>query len=252
VRALIAALAHDDIAVCLHVDRSSPFAVEQFVPDEPGTVVVVEPRRSVHWGSVHLVDAITATMRAADALEPEWFSLISGACWPTRSPDAIVERLTGSSAAGYLEARPLPDGWWSRLDQFHLATDLPAPFRRTLTRVRVRLPRRDHDRIPAPYGGSAWMDLRADVLAWLLDRIDGDPSYRRAFAFTLIPDEIYFNTLLMHSPFRDELTIVRRPDEFRFGLRYMRWEGGWHPEALTAEDLAAANRLDCIFARKLP
>jgi len=252
VRALLTALAHDDITVCLHVDRASAFAVEQFVPDDHGALVVVEPRHASPWASAHSVDAITATMRAARRLDPGWFSLISGACWPTRPPAAIVERLTGSSSAGYVEARPIPPQLWARLDQFYLSANFPEPVERMVRRIRVRLPRRPRSRIPAPYGGSAWLDLRGDVLAWLLDRIDDQPGYRRAFAFTLAPDEIYFNTLLMHSPYRDELTNIREPDERRFGLRYMRWEGGWHPAVLSAEDLAAAGRTDCIFARKLP
>ena len=252
VRALIEALASDDIAIVLHVDASSAFSPDAYLPDDASCVTLVEPRLAVRWGAVSLIDAIIAIMRTARELRPEYYSLISGVCWPTRTPDQIVERLCGSGQAAFLSISPLRAGWSGRLDQFHLTRDLPGPLRRAEIRVRIRLPLRNRDRIPPAYGGSTWMDLRGDVLDWLVDRIDADPGYRRAFAFTHLSDEIFIHTLLMDSPYRDELVAVNDPDQHLLGLRYIRWQGGWHPETLTAADLEAAGRADCIFARKLP
>jgi len=251
VRALIDALAHDDVIVVLHVDARSAFDIGAYLPDDAERVVVIEPRFRVQWGSVALVDALTATMRTARDLDPGWFSLISGSCWPTRSPGAIIERLDTSDAAGFLDAGPLSEGLWRRLDFYHVPGDLPRPVRSVVNRARVRIPRRDRDRIPPAYGGSAWMDLRGDVLGWVVDRLAADPSYRKAFAGTLIADEVYVHTLLMDSPFRDDLVVTNDADRHLLGLRYIRWEGGWHPQLLTPADLAQARQLDCLFARKL-
>jgi hypothetical protein len=196
--------------------------------------------------------AIVETMRVAATHQPEYYSLISGACWPTKSPAAIVQRLCGSGAAGFIDLSALDPGWWPRLDQFHLSAPLPTAVRHNLTRVRIRLPHRDRSRIPTPYGGSCWLDLRGDVLAWLVARIDADPGYRRKFAFTHIADEIFFHTLLMDSPYRDQLVNIHDDDQHLLGLRYIRWATGWHPQTLTDADLEAARQADCIFARKRP
>ncbi|MGZ4683388.1 MAG: beta-1,6-N-acetylglucosaminyltransferase [Acidimicrobiales bacterium] len=250
VRKLIEALASDDIVVVLHVDARSPIPVAEFVPDG-AHVVLVDHRVKVWWGDVSVVDAITAIMRVAAELEPDYFSLISGACWPTRSPEDIVERLCGDPAAGHLGAEPLRKGWWTRLDRFHLSRPAPKLVKMGAIWIGIRLPARDRSRIPPAYGMNCWLDLRGDVLAWVVDQLDRDPGYRRAYRLTHLTDEIFFNTLLMNSSFAPEISVVVDPEDHLYGLRYIRWGSRHHPETLTDDDLVRASQLDCIFARKV-
>jgi hypothetical protein len=250
VRELVDALTHDDIVVVLHVDARSSIPVADFVPDG-ARVVVVDRRVKVWWGHVNVVDAIVATMRVAAELQPEYFCLVSGTCWPTRSPDAIVDRLCREGAAGHLGAEPLRSGWWTRLDRFHLSRPAPKLVKMGSVWIGIRLPARDRSRLPDPYGMNCWFDVRGDVLEWMLDHLDRHPEYRRAFRLTHLADEIFFNTLLMHSEFAPELALVVDPQLHLYGLRYIRWGNGHHPEQLSADDLARADELDCIFARKV-
>ena len=253
VRKLIEALASDDIVVVLHVDARCRVPVAEFVPDG-GNVVVVERRVKVRWGALSVVDATIEVMRTAAALEPEAFSLISGACWPTRSPAAIVERLCADGPdgpAGHLGAVAMKPGWWTRLDRFHLSRPAPKLIKMAAVWIGIRLPRRRRSRIPPPYGMNFWLDLRGDVLAWVVAELERDPGYRRAFRFTHLSDEIFFNTLLMNSRFAPEISSVVDPVQHLYGLRYIRWGDEFHPETLTDEDLTRAGQLDCIFARKV-
>ncbi len=253
VRKLIEALASDDVVVVLHVDARCRMPVAEFVP-EGSNVVVVEKRVKVWWGGVSVVDATIEIMRTAAALEPEAFSLISGACWPTRSPEAIIERLCadgGEGPAGHLGAVPMRPGWWTRLDRLHLSHPAPKLIKMGAVWIGIRLPSRRRSRIPPPYGMSFWLDLRGDVLAWVVAELDRDRDYRRAFRFTHLSDEIFFNTLLMNSRFAPEMSVVVAPEDHLYGLRYIRWGDEFHPETLTDEDLARARQLDCIFARKV-
>ena len=253
VRKLIEALASDDIVVVLHVDARCPQPVAEFVP--PGSnVVLVEKRHKVWWGHISVVDATIEIMRTAAALEPQAFSFISGACWPTRSPAAIVERLCAGgpdAPAGHLGAVPMKPGWWTRLDRFHLSRPAPKLVKMGAVWIGIRLPPRRRSRIPPAYGMSMWFDLRGDVLAWVVAELARDPGYRRAFRLTHLADEIFFNTLLMSSAFAPEIATVVDPDRNLYGLRYIRWGDRFHPETLTDDDLRRAGQLDCIFARKV-
>jgi len=250
VRKLIEALASDDIVVVLHVDARSPIPVAAFVPDG-SNVVVVPDRVRVWWGHIHVVDATIAIMRVAAELRPEYFCLISGACWPTRSPEAIVDRLCGDGAAAHLGAEPLRPGWWTRLDRFHLSRPAPKLAKMGAIWIGIRLPPRNRSRLPPAYGMNCWLDVRGDVLAWIVDELDRDPGYRRAYRLTHLADEIFFNTLLMNSAFAPEISVVVDPEQHLYGLRYIRWGDQFHPETLTDEDLTRAGQLDCIFARKV-
>jgi len=250
VRKLIESLDDDDITVVLHIDARSRHSVREFVPDG-ARVVLVEDRVKVWWGHIHVVDATLAVMRVARSLDPEYFSLISGSCWPTRSAASIVERLCDDPIPAHLGAEPLRTGWWTRLDRYHLVHPAPKLVRMGSIWLGIRMPPRDRSRIPPAYGMNCWLDLRGDVLAWVLDHVDDHPEYRRAFAFTHLADEIFFNTLLMNSPYRDELAAVVDHDQHLYGLRYIRWGSRHHPEHLTHHDLVQAHQRDCIFARKV-
>src|SRR3954466_10560170 len=201
VRKLIEALASDDIVVVLHVDARCPIPVAEFVPPA-SNVVTVGRRRKVWWGHISVVDASIEVMRTAAALEPEAFSLISGSCWPTRSPDAIVERLCADgpdAPAGHLGAAPMKPGWGTRLDRFHLPRPAPKLVKMGAVWIGIRLPRRRRSRIPPAYGMNMCLGLRGDVLAGVDAELGRDASYRRAFRLTHLADEIFFNTLLMSS-----------------------------------------------------
>ena len=108
--------------------------------------------------------------------------------------------------------------------------------------IGIRLPPRNRSRLPPAYGMNCWLDVRGDVLAWIVDELDRDPGYRRAYRLTHLADEIFFNTLLMNSAFAPEISVVVDPEQHLYGLRYIRWGDQFHPETLTDEDLAQADR----------
>ena len=94
------------------------------------------------------------------------------------------------------------------------------------------------------YGGKTWWSLSADCVKYILHRYEEDSVLKKFFKYTLIPDEMFFQTLLLDSPFRDKCV--------NNCLRLIRWEkeDGLHPIILTAEheDLIASS--EDLFARK--
>ena len=111
-------------------------------------------------------------------------------------------------------ARP-PDRWYSYIDcddRLHRVSRLVLPRGITL------------------YGGSQWWAISSTVSRWLLS-LDkaGLPEQFAAYARrTAIPDETYFATLFMHSPFCRKII---RPSMDRGAPRVMHVEwgegGGW-------------------------
>jgi hypothetical protein len=58
----------------------------------------------------------------------------------------------------------------------------------------------------------------------------------------LIPEEIFFQTVLVNSPLRE--TLVNR------ALHYTAWPGGPHPKTLGVEDFPTLAASDVLYARK--
>jgi hypothetical protein len=69
-----------------------------------------------------------------------------------------------------------------------------------------------------------------------------NPDFVTFFRRVRVPDEIFFQTLVMNSPFRDRITDP---------LRYIAWDGDSdNPRILTMADLDALMASSSLFARK--
>jgi hypothetical protein len=114
-------------------------------------------------------------------------------------------------------------------------------FGRRLVRTRIRLP--FPTSVNIQYKGSAWHMLTRDFCQWLLT----DPMAKRIerlVKFTSNPDEIFFQALIMNSPYRD----LRTKD---YG-REIIWPGPYspHPQTLRMEQYHRLSATPALFARK--
>ncbi|WP_374011296.1 beta-1,6-N-acetylglucosaminyltransferase [Massilia sp. Se16.2.3] len=96
-----------------------------------------------------------------------------------------------------------------------------------------------------PYGGSAWWTLSRPCLIHLLGQVDQQPRLARFFSTVLCPDEMFFQTLVMASPFACRVL----PQSFR----YVQWPEGSarNPMVLVDADFEPIRASGAHFCRKL-
>jgi len=92
------------------------------------------------------------------------------------------------------------------------------------------------------FGGSAYWCLSRECIEYLGKFILENDGFVRFFHHVLIPDEIFFQTVLLNSPLRD--TLVND------NMRCINWSGNWHPDIFRLEDLNHFMKTDGLFARK--
>jgi hypothetical protein len=108
---------------------------------------------------------------------------------------------------------------------------------------------------------------------YVLGRIVEQPELARFYRFTERPDEMFFQTIIMNSPFAPraanyeryrrwsaETPIEEKTDESRipegsFNLRYIDWSGPYrgergYPYILDDRDFESLRASACLFARK--
>lgn len=79
-------------------------------------------------------------------------------------------------------------------------------------------------------------------MCWIKKYVDNHPEIVKFFENSLVPDECFFQTIFMASPYRS----TRREK-----LTYLEWEKcGNHPRILTAEDVSMLLAKPELFARK--
>ena len=94
------------------------------------------------------------------------------------------------------------------------------------------------------YGGKTWWTFTRECSEYIVKFYDNNPKFNRFFRYTLIPDEMYFQTLLMNSPFAEKVE-----NDY---LREIEWEGGdgTHPIVFKKEHFQRLKDSAALFARK--
>lgn len=224
---LVTALRGEDVAVFVHLDRRAGPGLARRFADRLGSDrnVVQVSRRRVHWGHFSVVEATLDCLDAirASGLDPGQTVLLSGQDYPIKPMRKVVARLAAEPGRAFVRHWPVPterwgaeDGGVKRFDHLH-----------------IRLPRRGMVRLPlkrplprgwAPFGGPALCALGRPHRRLVLELRDERPDLMRYFRRTLVPDELFFPTVLMNSPLR--YSVVNE------SLHYIRWSGRASPDVL--------------------
>lgn len=94
-----------------------------------------------------------------------------------------------------------------------------------------------------PYGGSQWWCLTKTHVLYINDFIRRNKKFVDFFRYVHYSDEIFFQTILLNSKFKDEV--------FNDDLRYIDWSTrDTHPKVLTENDFESVSNSQQLFARK--
>jgi hypothetical protein len=265
---LLSALDHPAVRRYLHVDARveiAPFVAE--IKAAGVRDVVLVPRYPSRWGGIEVVDAILGGLERAVAEGCGYFVLLSGQDLPLWPTDRIVSFFAETPARSYVESFPLPDPRW--LYQGRLRTDfytytvlgrretcVPWGVTASVTwrgwmlnmflRIRgVLKPPRRFPTYVRPFGGSCWWNLTRDAVYYTLEFLRKHPDFRIYHEHTLLPDELFFPSILMGTAFASTHEIVND------ALRFMIWRTGEsHPKMLGLEDLPILQASGKPFGRK--
>jgi hypothetical protein len=231
--------------VWIHIDRRTDISTWSELPGLEKRGAMMVERQPSPWGGFGIVDATLAGMSAAlSAGAWSHLVLLSGQDYPIKPMSAIDDFFADHSGTSFMEHHRLPrpdwagDGGLSRIADFHLRV-----FDREVT---IRPTAGLRRRVPGhrtPFQGGQFFTLSLDLTRLVVETSQAQPRYRRFFRRTAIPDESYFQTLVMNSPLARS---VMNDD-----LRYEDWsEDTSHPKVLTSGDVSALLRSSSLFAKK--
>jgi hypothetical protein len=266
---LLPALRHPRVRVYLHIDRRksmAPFAEALAETDMEGLSLL--PRRTTRWGGPELVDVSLDGLSRGVTDGCQYFVLLSGQDFPLRPIEEILEFAEAAGDRSYVESFALPSSRWrfggrDRTDFYSYdllgrrETCIPRGedtsffnWRGRLLNAALRLrtalkPPRRFPPYLRPFGGSQWWNLSRAAADYVLRFLDEHPDYRTYHHYTLAPDELFFQSILLGTGFTGRYEVVND------SLRFMAWPGdASHPRTLTAEDLPAMLASEKLFARK--
>ena len=236
-------LAGPGVTFAVHVDRKTRRATwDEMVSRCRDLDVAWLPRHRSQWGGF---GHVRATLKGIDHLVREnvpfdYAVLLTGQDYPLRRPEEIARRLHDAGGRSFMRHVRLPWEHWGprggldRVEDWHVIT---------YRRLHIALPlRRELPGGLQPYGGSAYWCLERTLVHFVHGFLRDNPAYVRFFEHVFVPDELFFQTIIMNSELRD---TVENDD-----LRYLDWSREPAPAVFTHDDLPALLGSGQLYARK--
>jgi Core-2/I-Branching enzyme len=223
-------------------------------------------RHRCFWGDFSLVKATIEGIDALDRKVPfDWLILLSGQDYPIKSNLQIDRFLENNQGISFIEYFPLPnfkDDWGDenggldRIEYWNFVlfnrrfrfTDKPLDCSREFL---IPLPawpllfakKRQFPKGLNPYGGGEWWCLPRECIEYIHNFIHQNRSFVRFFHHVHIPDEIFFQTIILNSPFKGSVVNDH--------LRYIEWSPKREdPAILGKDDFGEFICSSSLFARK--
>lgn len=246
---LVRRLSVDGEQVIVHVDKRSRAAVfdEMFGALEPlPTVHFLARHRSAYASYGHVLATLKGLERLRNsAAAYDFVVLLTGQDYPIKPLSAIRAQFARHTDRTYMSHFRMPaeswhEGGMNRLTRWHFSTPhgLHAVPRRWLG------PLVPHD-LPfglVPWGGSGYWTMCRRHVDYVLNFLDRSPAYLRFFRRAGIPDEMFFQTILMNGPHAHEV--------INDDLRCVDWTRADVPAVFESEDLDLLAARPEPFARK--
>jgi hypothetical protein len=178
-------------------------------------------------------------------LDFDYIVLLTGQDYPIKSNKYIHDFFEKSNGKSYLEYFSLPNKIWKsenggmdRINYWNLYF---------LGRPRKIFPRFDLTYLNylenfKLFGGSAYWCLARDCVEYIIERLQWDDSIIKFWKYVRIPDEGFFQTILLNSHLKGQLIN----DNFR----YIDWVSTPHPEILNKHNYKQFINSNKLFARK--
>ena len=240
-RRLVGALEQDGSRFFIHIDAKADLPSFQALFPRRDDVTFVADRVRVEWGRFSVVQAVLNLIQAAVAsrLHFRYFTLLSGSDYPVKHRREVRDRLLES-------------------DRQHLRIDrrLTTDAEDTHAPLLAALPAGRYFDGMIPYHGSMYWSLTADCMRFIVDFLAANPGYVDLHRRVRIPDEVFFHTLVKHSPFAGAITqdfsAHPRPHGIHHGNHFIDWRGLRSRDGLTLDerDLDDLLASPALFARK--
>jgi hypothetical protein len=244
IRALNQVYASPSIVVHHDFDQC-PLDVSSFA-----NVQVVRPHISTQWCGYSVIRATLAGLALLYANpSPNWFALLSGACYPTKSGLDAISDLKKGGCDAYIDHQPV--------DPFHLENEYQRECFRRYYSWHFGLPKLDRRMMPRSlgaltspyranssrcYAGSQWFTANRAVAEYILASQERYAWLGTHLRERHCPDETYFQTIVCNAP---QFKVSRN------NYRYVDWSAHKpHPKELQTVDLPSILESSSHFARK--
>lgn len=255
-------------AFFVHIDSRidiTPF--ENEFTNFNGEVHFVKDRKKGTWGDIGIVEATLSSLKEVLASHNQYthVSLLSGQDYPIKSSKFIHTFFNENLNIDFIEFEPFPvphieGGGLERINSYSYnlfgKRYTYIPFKNTrklnwkgyLVNTLLLLDQLVRKKRKTPnnfknYYGSQWWSLSIQTLEEVMNYVELNPEYLRFHSSSLLPDEMFFQILLLNLKLEDLIINDNK--------RFILWnDQSSHPVLLTSDYFEEISTSKKLFARK--
>lgn len=246
----------DSFHVYIHIDRKVQLFnnEKEWLKLHP-LIKGVYNKYAIRWGHFALLKAELFLLEKAVADdEITYLHIISGQDFPIKSKSLFMDFFEKNNGREYVNYVNLPYSKWDNGTyeryQFYRPNlyFLPISWENKLVSMiiniqkKIKFKRRIPDQYDYLYGGSNWFSITRECAKYVVGQ--KGKSFYNKLKFTFAPEETFFATVIMNSPFASHVV--------NDNLRYINWgkDNTGHPCILKQSDWAGIIMSNAFFARK--
>ena len=233
----------------IHIDiKADITAFEKQI--QAKNVYFILERVNISWGGFSIVAATINLMKNAKNKATRYV-LLSGQDFPVKSNEDIHSFFEGNKDINFLNFSKLEDwdaGGYERIELFHPIDFLSKYnignmyYKLSIHKLINKFYTRKIPVKATPYRGSQWWAITNSALLDILDFINQNSSFYRFYRRTSVPDEMFFQTIILN---------LKKPIELRNDdLREIHWNKDYSVKIFTMSDLDNLQQSKKLFARK--
>ncbi|MEH2161221.1 MAG: beta-1,6-N-acetylglucosaminyltransferase [Nostoc sp.] len=263
---LVYKLNRDDVSFFIHIDKIADSIIynQIFTQLHKFPNVFFLKRYNSAWGTF---DIVRATLEGISSivktgLDFDYVINLSGQDYLIKSDAYMKMFLQNNQGKEFIEYFPLPCSKWTngglgRIEYWHIRWNdkqfcitekekFKSPIASLLYKFFILfLPiKRKLPEGFAIHGGSQFWCLTGECVKWINDFVRQNPKFVKHFHYSYCADELFFQTLILNSPFKDK--VVNNY------MRYIDWgdTNSYHPRILEKHDFEKISQSEKLFARK--
>lgn len=271
-RRLVTALNARHVKIFAHIDKKTDEDEFKRGGDGAAVTFVTDRLRVNHSGFTQPQAMLKLLETAVSHDRFDYYIFLSGRDYPIKGNDYIAHYLTEHFGTNFINFYPLVGDadWVKNITKYYFVDELgscPYLLRRAvkgcIRAVNVVLPDRPFLPGMTPYRGSNWWALTDATVRYILDFVkspSGAP-YIQFFRRVSSSDEIFFQTIVLNSPFAPHCRYYRRDvmeappgslkNENKAYLHYIDWTvGRENPAVFDISDYDNLRESEALFARK--
>jgi len=251
-------IAEDEADVFVHIDQKNDEKLRGKIMVHP-RVQVLEQSVNCEWGDIGQVDATLLLLKAVLATKNRYDFVCLRSGQDLLVKDGFKKLLVENNEKIFMNYRKMHEkdlGFmkinWPKITRRRYTAAHPI---RMYRRILLKFYSKGFNLSPnihswpkeyAFYKGSQWFSIPFEVANYIIEYLENNPWYYTFFKNTLVPDESFFQTLLLNSPYRD--SVINHNQMFlKWGETFSERNS---PQNLTKEDIELIEKSDCYFARK--